>query len=354
MARYLLIAWIAFIVLSSPVRADDRGEVSAEISAYLNVAEHDARLANIGYRLSVANAGFCPNTLPNMGWVLHDIAQYDDSRAVETVFNFERQISILKLVDGGLAEKAGVQEGDGFIGISYERSFHDAMGTMRVNITSEPYTIIALKNHYDRIQMVQKNINNVLEIIAKYDDAVPIVTLIRDGEILKLPFALNKACASDYILDARSKIDAGANGHHVRVTLGLSEFLYDDDEYAAALAHELAHNILEHRKMLADGKVGRGPLAGLGRNKRIRVTEEQADRLAIWLMANAGFDAEAGPRMIARLRKRKGLSLFSYRTHNKWKKRLEFMNQEIAGLTNIMPDAQGRRVPPLINALITK
>lgn len=344
----LFLTFILMLV-AMPLLAQD-----VRVQAYQDIALHDKRLAQIGYRLSKANAEFCPRSAPNLGWVLHDIAQYGEPEIAQKAFNFEQQISVLTMVDGGPADLAGVQEGDGFIGISYERSYHDAMGTSRINISSDPYAIIKRENYYDRIQMVQQNINTVLENIAKYDDAVPIVTLIRGGAQIKMPVEMEIICASDYVLDAREKIDAGANGQYVRITLGLSKLLSDDEEYAAAVAHELAHNILKHRIMIADGKAGKGPLAGLGRNKRIRTTEEQADRLAIWLMANAGFDVQAGPRMIERLSNRKGRPLFGHITHNKSKKRLGFMNQEIEALKNIQPDAQGRRKPSLINMLKTQ
>lgn len=357
MLRYLFLFWIACFSFSSVLRADasadlnadDNADLNAGVAAYLNLAEHDARLAQIGYRLSTANVDYCPIKTPNMGWVLHDIAQYPNDENVTKAFQFPAPISVLKTVNGGPADRAGVKDGDGYIGISYERSFNNAMGTSRVNISSKPYAIIERKNHYDRIQMVQQNIDTVLKNIANYDDAVPIVTLIRGGAQIKMPVEMEMICASEYVLDAREKIDAGANGRHVRITLGLSQFFSDDDEFAAAVAHELAHNILKHRIMIADGKAGKGQLAGLGRNKRLRRVEEQADRLAIWLMANAGFDVQAGPRMIERLSNRKGRPLFGHITHNKSKKRIGFMNQEIEALKNIQPDAQGRRKPPLIS-----
>lgn len=349
MIRYLLMLWMAFFALSSVLRADDLADDNAAVSDYLDIAEHDARLAQIGYRLSTANADYCPRTSPKMGWVLHDIAQYPNDENVTKAFRFQTPISVLKLVKGGPADIAGVKEDDGYIGLSSDNS---ALKTQSYGYTGEPIISVARFNDYRRLSGVIEDINATLSGFKDTKDHNIIVE--RDGEILKLPFTLNSACTTDYTLDARSKIDAGANGTYVRITLGLSEFLSDDDEYAAAIAHELAHNILEHRKLIADGKAGKGPLAELGSNKRIRETEQQADRLAIWLMANAGFDVEAGPRMIERLRNRKGRPVFGYRTHNKWKKRLGFMNQEIAALNTIEPDAQGRRIPPLIKAIKVK
>ncbi len=346
MYRYLILFWVIFFVLSSVLRAQDRADDNNAVAAYRDIAEHDARLAQIGYRLSKANAEYCPETLPNMGWVLHDIAQYPNDANVIKAFHFPVPISVLTLVKGGPADRAGVQEGDGYIGLESENlniktQYYEHIGDSKGSITRF--------NHYQRLADVIDDINKTLLDFAHSKDQYIIVK--RDDKILKLPFALHNSCATHYTLDVLSKIDAGANGQYVRITLGLSKFLDDDDEYAAVIAHELAHNILKHRMMIADGKAGKGPLTGLGKNKRIRVTEEQADRLAIWLMANAGFDVEAGPSMIERLRKRKGPLSFAYRTHNKWKKRLGYMEQEIEALNTVQPNHSGGRRPPLINSL---
>lgn len=344
MVRLLILLAFLFTGLL-PVYAQD-----SEVAAYRNIAAHDARLAHIGYRLSIANADFCSQTLPNMGWVLHDIAQYPDDENVTKAFRFPAPISVLKVIEGGPADRAGVKDGDGYIGLSSESA---TIKTISYGYTGEPNIPTVKFNDYQRLSGALAAINETLANLTGSKEQ-SIITVERDGEILKLPFALNTACASDYILDARSKVDAGANGKYVRITLGLSEFFSDDDEYAAAVAHELAHNILKHNIQLTAAKYDAGPLAGLGRNKRIRTIEEQADRLAIWLMANAGFDVAAGPKMIERLSKRKGRPVFSYRTHNKWKKRLGFMNQEIANLAAIAPDALGRRYPPLMKPLKTE
>ena len=351
MLRYLFLFWMVCFAFSSVLRADANADDNvipniddnAGVAAYLNLAEHDARLARIGFRISMANAEFCPETLPNLGWVLHDIAQYPDDDNVTQAFRFPTPISVLKIVEGGPAERAGVLEGDGFIGLESEDL---SIKTKTYSYKDEP---VHGFNNYQRLTEVLEDINQTLARFAKTKNHNIIIK--RDGEILKLPFLLHDGCTTHYILDAQSKIDAGANGEYVRITLGLSEYLSDDDEYAAAIAHELAHNILQHRILISDGKLGKGPLAGLGKNKRIRTTEEQADRLAIWLMANAGFDVAAGPRMIERLRKRKGLLSLAHRTHNKWKKRLGYMQQEIEALNNVPANSNGGRIPPLIDSL---
>jgi predicted Zn-dependent protease len=100
-------------------------------------------------------------------------------------------------------------------------------------------------------------------------------------------------CASRFWIDTKSKLDAGADGYNVRITEALVSFAANDDELAAAVAHELSHNLLEHREKLRRMRKSAG---------NIRATEIEADRLSVWLMANAGYDPSAAVRFIERFR----------------------------------------------------
>lgn len=331
------------ILLSAPsVHAQsDNTQSESQINAYRALAEHDKRLANIGYRLSQTNADFCRDVLPRMGWVLHDIAQYPGPELARAAFTFESPISVLHVVKGAPADLAGVQVGDGFIGINY----HDDSGVIRTS----PIEDSDKTNDFERMARTTAHIGHALSRLAQHDlTNAPLITVVRDGETLSLPFAINSGCASDYILDARDKIDAGANGRHVRVTLGVSRFIMNDDEYAALVAHELAHNILKHRERLEAAKRGEGPMAKFGRNKRIKTIEEEADRLSVWLMSNAGFDVNAAATFHERLGKRKGKPFLGSLTHNKWRQRVGFVKEEISILNMTAPIYGKLRPPPML------
>ena len=89
---------------------------------------------------------------------------------------------------------------------------------------------------------------------------------------------------------------------------------------AAALAHELAHNLLAHRAWLR--KEGRT----VG---NIRQTEREADRLMPWLLANAGYDPAAAARFFRQWGPRHGGWIFRARTHDGWDERAEFVTAEL-------------------------
>ena len=84
------------------------------------------------------------------------------------------------------------------------------------------------------------------------------------------------------------------------------------DEAAFVIGHELAHNILRHRALL--DKLGRSP-------ENYRQTERAADRLGLWLMANAGYDTSAASAFMQRWARRRGPILFPESTHDGWKTR---------------------------------
>ena len=89
---------------------------------------------------------------------------------------------------------------------------------------------------------------------------------------------------------------------------------------AAVLAHELAHAALDHETLLGPGKRS---------TEAVRRTEREADRLSVWIMANAGYPPEAALRMI-RLIQPRGLLVIPGATHGKASTRAREMAAEIA------------------------
>ncbi|QYU67333.1 hypothetical protein J4558_20715 [Leptolyngbya sp. 15MV] len=131
----------------------------------------------------------------------------------------------------------------------------------------------------------------------------------------------------DAVPACRTRFEVAALGNRAvadgtRVVLGdrFAGFGYPDDLFAAAVAHELAHNVLGHRAWLdANGRSLR----------HVRLTEREADRLAPWLLANAGYDPAAMARFMARWGPRHGGGLFRKRTHEGWDERVEAIEAEL-------------------------
>ena len=97
-------------------------------------------------------------------------------------------------------------------------------------------------------------------------------------------------------------------------------FSYAEPMFAAAVAHELAHNVLNHADWLDANKRKR---------RNIRKTEREADRLMPWLLANAGYNPRAALDFMNKWGPRHDRGIFRARTHDGWDERAEFIEEEL-------------------------
>lgn len=295
-----------------------------EITAYRQLVEQDLRLATIGYRLASATAPFCRNKGTNAGWVIHDIAQYPQKEIARAAFGFEQPVEISAVVPGGPADKAGLKAGDGFLVIR------------NVKIPE-----IATKNEtYNRVAEVK-------ELAEQSWSArnLSIMELQGANGPFETTFYPEDVCASDFQIDVKNGVDGGADGKMVSISLGLMRFAPDDAELAAAVAHEMAHNLLNHRQKLDALKK-----AKKRKNSDIKATEREADRLSVWLMANAGYDPKSALIFWERLGRKYGLGIFEDGTHDRWKTRVKSMQAEI-DLMAKTEKQNGLLPPPLLTSM---
>jgi beta-barrel assembly-enhancing protease len=291
-----------------------------QIAAYRALVQQDLRLAIISHRLASANAPFCKRRERNPGLVLHDELQYPDLETARAAFGFRQPVSISAVVPGGAADVLGIKAGDGLVAIN------DQLPGAETEIRG--------RQSADRVEDIQRELRQRLE----KGEPVKLTLDTPDG---KKQFSLSPPaiCASRFWVDAKSGIDAGADGDGVRITEGMMIFTGQDDaELAAVVAHELAHNLLGHRERLKSAKGG---------TKAILATEIEADRLSVWLMANAGYDPQAALRFIERQGRKYGLGIFSDGTHLRWKNRRKVMQAEI-DLMAQTPKQSGLLPPPLL------
>jgi predicted Zn-dependent protease len=143
-------------------------------------------------------------------------------------------------------------------------------------------------------------------------------------------------------------VRARADGILVLLYAGMLRFSDNDDELATVIAHELAHNILRHRARLNAANIQRGLAQNFGRNARLtRATEEEADRLSVWLMADAGYDPAAAARFWTNFGKRHGGGIFAAPTHPRWQDRVRSVTEEAAAMQRLRA-ADPLAIPPLV------
>lgn len=292
----------------------------AQVTAYRALVQQDLRLATIGYRLASTNAPFCDRRERNPGWVIHDEQQYPDRDVARAAFGFRTPVVVSAVVSGGPADALGVKAGDGVFGLNDEA----------FNI----HTGVHHKPSAERMETIQKALREAMAA-----NGTIRVTLETAGGQERVTLNPPAICASRFWVDTRSKLDAGADGEGIRVTEGLMAFTARDDaELAAVMAHELSHNLLGHRERLNVSK---------RRKNEILATEIEADRLSVWLMANAGYDPNAALRFAERYGRKMGLGIFSDGTHLRWKNRVKVMQSEI-DLMQKTGKQNGLLPPPLL------
>lgn len=324
----LLAVFLAVVAMFGAVAAT-REEAAKDpvVAAYQELIAKDLRLATIGYHLAKGSADYCRNKWRNPGWVLHDERQYPDLALARHAFIFRKPVSVAALVPGGPAEAARVKVGDGLVGTKEALIWYGGE-PLRHNPTVA------------RLDMVRGGLQEVLA------QSGPISYLLETGRSAtegqnfdRVTLDPPAICKSDFWVDTRAKRDAGADGERVRVTSGLIDYVADDDELAAVVAHEMAHNLLDHRPRIEATKSGK--------SKVIKATEAEADRLSVWLMANAGYDPEAAISFWQRYGKATGLGIFSAPTHYRWQARVAMLREEIERMA-ALPARNGRRDPPLL------
>lgn len=292
----------------------------------------DARVLTVGYRLATANAPFCRTTELSIGLTLHHIGQYGDQNAARASFGFASDYAVLALVAHGPASMAGVRTDDAIVAIN------------GAALTPEPAELAAI----DQPAAYRAFAWGDAQLRASLGSPPARLTLVRDGNRFDLDLTGVAACPTRFELRPSDDYGASADGDIVGITSAMLEFMADDDELAAILAHELAHNLLDHRKRLNAAGVKRGLMQQLGRNARLTLaTEIEADRLSIWLMANAGYDPRGAIRFWTRYGKQRGKGIFSAPTHYRWKKRVGLFEAELAQIETVTKGSQGWP-PPLL------
>ncbi len=297
----------------------------------------DQRVLTTGHRLATANAPFCRSRENAAGLMLHHIGQYGDEAGARAAFGFARDFAVLALVPGGPAALAGLRQDDALVALN-GRDFTPSEAALADIDQPDAYRPVAWADAMLRTAL----------------DTGPVtLTVLRDGAIIDLTLAGTPACRTRFELRATANYGASANGDTASITTAMLDFMHDDDELAAILAHELAHNLLEHRRRLNEAGIQRGLMQQLGRNARLTLaTEIEADRLSIWLLANAGVDPQAAIRFWTRYGKARGKGIFSAPTHYRWKKRVGLFEEEIANLGTAERGEHGWMPPLLTEPLV--
>jgi hypothetical protein len=298
-----------FLALAWPVSAQrDRPE-----QALLAMRALDRRVATAGHKLAVANLDLCAARAWLPGFAVHDLSQYGVAfrPAATRAFGLGAGPGVLALAAGGPAERAGLRADDVLLSIDGE---------------PPPQGAPRREGSFARMELILAALDRA------FADGRADLAVARGGARLTISIDAEQGCASRFQLTPGRGLNARADGRYVQVTAAIAEYVEDDAELAAVLAHEFAHNILGHRLRLDEARVERGVLRNFGGNaRRIRETEVEADRFSVYLLERAGYDPDAAVRFWSRFGRR-GLNFLGSPTHPNWRLRIAAFEAEIGAI----------------------
>jgi len=299
-----LFAWPAAIVLAGSAHAAAGGTgpqpaAGSQTNPYTVTAALDQRLQDTAWRLTRANAPFCQNIVPGTGLLLQDMQAWADPRAARAALGLTSEISVGAAARGSPAQMAGLEPGDAIAALA---------GKSLRDLPPAP------ARKFERLA----DLTQLAEETTRAQGSLPL-TVVSSGQPRGIVLVGVDVCASRFEIVTRGN-EAEADGHRVLISADIALELASEDQFAFVVAHELAHNLLAHAHYLR--RAGRS-----GRN--LRHVEREADRLAVWLMANAGYDTAGAARFMKGWARRRGNGLFNP-SHDGWDERLEGVEAEIS------------------------
>src|SRR5262249_47688028 len=147
---------------------------------------------------------------------------------IRSVFGLGEDIGVIGLVAGGPGERAGLRADDRIV----------AIDGSKLDGLLPPVKGTA---GFDRMQAFLDRLESV--------GAAGQIRLIveRQGQALEILLTPTAGCPAEIVLLPSARRNAYADGRYLVVTSAMVEFVADDAELSFVLAHELAHNILQHR-----------------------------------------------------------------------------------------------------------
>ncbi|RYY25549.1 MAG: peptidase M48 family protein [Sphingomonadales bacterium] len=302
------------------------GQAGDDPNLFEGVRQADMKVAAVGWRLASSNAALCDRLEPGTGIQLHTLDQFDTSalEAARKHFGFATPVAIEGVVPGTPAERAGLKADDSLVRV----------GSVEIAALS------GKPSSTDRLVAAQ------LAIAALPVDVPIEIEAIRAGAPIRVTLQPVPVCKSRF--EMRIADDWGASADGTMVQIG-SRFVeeYPEEQLAAVMAHEFAHNVLHHREKLEVRGVSFGMLSGFGKSvKYFRQTELQADILGIYFMANANYPVRATIAFWQKFGPSKAGGILRSRSHPAWRDRIATLEAEIAKIDTI----SARPITPAILA----
>ncbi|HEY9234377.1 MULTISPECIES: M48 family metallopeptidase [Phenylobacterium] len=246
-----------------------------------------ARLSNVANRIRVANEDLCPRKTMWIGATFETIHDYapDLRSAAVSVLALGDQPQVTYLVPAAPAEVGGLEVGDRVVAVDGKAIPKGAKA------------------------------RRVLGEVLREASADGALSLTVERNAANVPVAITpkSTCGYNFALVDGNEVNAYADGDDIFVYRGLLRFVETDDELAAVVGHEFAHNAMGHiQKSASNRRVGvaggllidlafaaggvdtQGAFAKtggqIGGQAFSQEFETEADYVGMYYLARAGYD----------------------------------------------------------------
>lgn len=243
--------------------------------------------------LIVKNAVLCKaSARPLLGFTAKNKYSYpsDLRPAAEKRLKLGDTLQVMQVLDGSGAMRAGIRRGD-----------------LLQAIDGQPLPQGA-QAETEAARMLGPLLKNAPEVE---------ITVLRNGSPLTLKVPLTTACAFTVDIGNAPQVNAYSDGRRILVTAGMLDAL-SDAELTVILAREMAHNVQQHARAMQmratlagviDALAAPKPdLSAFGGSAGIRPMDEkfdqEADRIALYMLARAGQDPSTAVAAMERLAQR--------------------------------------------------
>ncbi len=278
-------------VKTVPNAPEKKVQPPQEIDALSALIARQDRIYRVAAPLMVKNAPLCRSfARPLLGFTAKNLYSYpaELTPAAESALKLDDRLRVMQVLDGSGAMRAGIRAGD-----------------ILQSIQDQPLPLGAQAEN-EAARLLAPLIKNATDIS---------VVILRQERSIRLTIPLTAACAFSMEIGNSPQVNAYADGRRIMITRGMLDFLSSDEELAVILAREIAHNILQHaasQQMTAtmasmiDALLPLKPdTAALGSRGGLRPmpakADQEADRLAMYLLARAGYDPAATERAIGKI-----------------------------------------------------